>query len=285
MPGIAARFMDSSPASIASALVLALVAFAYLRAATTLSQKMPDQLPAWRRGAFVVGLATFWLAYSARLSQLTHTLLTAHMVQHLLFVLVAAPLLLLGSPLLVLAGSRLGVDAQERATTPPWLARAARRITHPAFAGVAMVAVTLGWHIPVLFALAMRSPAVHALENATFFGSGLLFWWPVIEPWPARAQWPRWTIPLYLLGSDMPVSVLSAYLAFCGHVVYPAYLHAPRSFPISPLDDQVAAAMLMWIAMLVVFLAAAAVVVVGLLEPAASRPRGDVRHGAHHRSA
>ena len=71
----------------------------------------------------------------------------------------------------------------------------------------------------------MRSPIWHALENATFVGSGLLFWWPVILPWPGKARWPRWSIPLDLLGSDMPVPVLSAYLA-------------------SALDDQVAAAML-----------------------------------------
>lgn len=276
MPGAAEHLVDSGPASIAAMLALLLVAVAYLRAAAALSRRVPGLLPPWRRAAFVIGLVAFWLAWSARLSRLTHALLTAHMVQHLLFVLAAAPLVLLGSPLLVLADSPLrgkGVDAPKRA--PPWLDRAARYLTHPVVAGSTMVAVTLGWHIPVVFSAAMRSPALHALENFTFFGSGLLFWWPVILPWPVRARWPRWAIPLYLLGFDMPVSVLSAYLAFCGHVVYPAYLGAARPFTISPLDDQVAAAMLMWIAMLVVFLAVAAVIVVRLLEPASTEDAGE----------
>ena len=130
-----------------------------------------------------------------------------------------------------------------------------------------MVVITIAWHVPSVFALAMGSRSWHAAENLTFFASGLLFWWPVILPWPAKPQWPRWTVPLYLLGADLPVSVLTAYLAFCGYVVYPAYLAASRPFAISALDDQVAAAMLMWVAMLTVFLGAAAFVVVDLLEP------------------
>lgn len=273
MPGTADHLVDTSPASLAATAALVLVLAAYLRAASALSRQMPDRLPAWRRFAFGIGLLAFWVAWSTRLSQLTHALLTAHMVQHLLFVLVAAPLMLAGSPVLVLVGARRKADAPERAPGPTWIGPVAHRLTHPVVAGSSMVVVTLFWHMPAPFALAMRSPAWHAVENVSFLASGLLFWWPVILPWPSRPQWPRWSIPLYLLGFDMPVSVLSAYLAFCGHVVYPAYLHAPRHFAISPLDDQVAAAMLMWIAMLLVFLAAAAVVVVRLLEPAEGRDR------------
>lgn len=249
--------------------VLGAIALVYVCVAPAASRNMPQQLPGWRRGAFVAGLAAFWLAWSARLSVLTHAFLTAHMVQHLLFVLVAAPLVLFGNPLLVLAGSLPHACKRRARGTAAWawVERIGYRLTHPVAAGSIMVAVTLGWHVPVLFALAMGSPFWHAVENLAFFGSGLLFWWPVMLPWPARQQWPRWAIPLYLLGSDMPVSVLSAYLAFCGHVVYPTYRLTPRPFMLSPLDDQVAAAMLMWIAMLLVFLAVAAVIVVRLLEP------------------
>lgn len=89
----------------------------------------------------------------------------------------------------------------------------------------------------------------------------------MILPWLSRSQWPRWAVPVYLLCADLPVSALSAYLAFCGHVVYPCYLAAARPFAISALGDQVLAAMLMWVGMMLVFLCAAVVCVVGLLEP------------------
>lgn len=273
MSGTADHVVEWTFPALAATAALALVAVAYLRGAAAVSRRMPDKLPPWRRALFVIGLVALWFAWSARLSRLTHALLTAHMVQHLLLVLVAAPLLLIGSPLLVVAASTTHDEHKPlRVPGPSWLGSAARRLTHPVVAGASMVVVTLGWHMPAVFALAMRSPTWHQVENLTFVGSGLLFWWPVILPWPSTPRWPRWTIPLYLLGFDMPVSVLSAYLAFCGHVVYPAYLHAPRRFAISPLDDQVAAAMLMWIGMMVVFLAVAAVVVVRLLEPAPERP-------------
>lgn len=255
---------------------LLLIALLYVLAWRVLSRSMPGTVPVWRAGAFLAGLAMLWLAWSARLSALTHVLLIAHMAQHLLFMLFAPPLLLLGSPVLVFARGLThesrphGLHASTGRSQSPrsiWARRAARCITHPVPAGAIMVVITIAWHVPSDFALAMGSRSWHAAENLTFFASGLLFWWPVILPWPAKPQWPRWTVPLYLLGADLPVSVLTAYLAFCGYVVYPAYLAASRPFAISALDDQVAAAMLMWVAMLTVFLGAAAFVVVDLLEP------------------
>jgi putative membrane protein len=163
-----------------------------------------------------------------------------------------------------------GLERKPRETLPAgpaWARRVGSFITHPVFAGILMVAITIAWHIPSIFKAAMGSPVWHEIENASFLASGVLFWWPVILPWPSKMHWPRWTVPLYLLVSDMPVSVLSAYLAFCGYVVYPAYLTVSRPFPISPLNDQVAAAMLMWVVMLVAFLVAAVAVILEVLDP------------------
>lgn len=274
MPTDADHLVDWGLQSIAVTTALVAVGGAYLRGWWALSKTSAGRVSTRRLVAFASGLGLFWIAWSTRLSLLTHALLTAHMAQHLLFVLAAAPLVLIGSPVLVFSNA-FGQSASGKESSKElgstWARTVGRWLTHPVVAGSSMVIVTVGWHVPWVFALAMGSPAWHAAENLTFFASGLLFWWPVILPWPSRPQWPRWTVPLYLLGSDMPVSVLSAYLAFCGHVVYPAYLHAPRAFALSPLQDQVAAAMLMWLAMLVVFLAVAAVIVVGLLEPSAGR--------------
>jgi cytochrome c oxidase assembly factor CtaG len=230
------------------------------------SRQMPGWARPWRLEAFLAGAATASLGWAPPLERLTDVLLTAHMVQHLLLVLVASPLLLLGSPFLVIGEAWTAPRERERAV-PSWAMRAGGWLTHPISAALLIIAVTIGWHIPYVFETAMRSPAWQFAENATFLASGMLFWWPVIVPWPSTRRWPRWTIPLYLLGADLPISVLAAYLAFCGRVVYPTYLAAPRMFGISALNDQVAAAMLMWVMMMVVFAAVAGAEIYRWLQP------------------
>lgn len=272
--------MAASPANLAgpwaapialTAVLLVILAF-YARGWFLLAREAPGRVAAWSFGCFVAGLVTIWVAWTTWLATLTHYLLIAHMVQHLLLALAAPPLLLLGCPgLALLRGLRRGPgrDPSELFQSPgsAWARRMGVLVTHPVFAGVLMVAVTIAWHLPPVFKVAMASPFFHTIEDVTFLGSGILFWWPVILPWPSTQHWPRWAVPIYLLGFDMPVSVLCAYLAFCGHVIYPAYLTVPRLFAISALNDQVAAAMLMWVAMLFVFLVAAVAVLLEVLEP------------------
>jgi putative membrane protein len=244
----------------------------YLRGWHIVTRQMPGWARPWWLGAFLAGAASAWLSWAPPLEKLTHVLLIAHMVQHLLLVLVASPLLLLGSPFLVFRKA-WGVSRQKESAhpsqrvVPNWAIRAGGWLAHPIPAALLMIAVTIGWHIPYVFEAAMRSHAEQFAENATFLASGILFWWPVILPWPSTRRWPRWTIPLYLLGADLPISVLSAYLAFCGHVVYPTYLETPRMFGISALNDQVAAAMLMWVLMMVVFAAVAGAEIYSWLQP------------------
>jgi putative membrane protein len=244
----------------------------YLRGWRIVSRQMPGWARPWRLEAFLAGAATAWFGWAPPLERLTHVLLTAHMVQHLLLVLAASPLLILGSPFLVIR--KAWGSSRQKETAPPseraapsWAMRAGGWLTHPIPAALLMIAVTIGWHIPHVFETAMDSRAGQFAENATFLASGILFWWPVILPWPSTRRWPRWTIPLYLLGADLPISVLSAYLAFCGHVVYPTYLEAPRMFGISALNDQVAAAMLMWVLMMAVFAAVAGAEIYRWLQP------------------
>ena len=274
MTGSALSVLGSSTAPLAPTLGLLAVVFLYLWGWRSLS-RTSQRVPAWRLAAFLAGIASLWTALTSALDLWTQFLLTAHMAQHLLLMLVAPPLLLLGCPVLVFW--RALVRRREpdqrgsfRFASRGWMQRVGRSLTHPISAGILMVAITMVWHVPYVFALAMRSAGWHSLENATFFASGVLFWWPVILPWPGERQWPRWTIPLYLLGADLPVSVLSAYLAFCGRVVYPCYLTTPRRFGISALNDQVFAAMLMWVAMLLIFVAASVIVIMDLFEPVAA---------------
>ena len=140
-------------------------------------------------------------------------------------------------------------------------------ITNPAFGWLAAAFALIGWHVPAVFELALRRSWLHELEHASFLAAGLLFWWPVIQPWPSVARWPRWSIPLYLFCATLPCDALSAFLAFCDRVIYSSYLSAPRLLNISPLEDQQFAAVLMWTCVTIILLVPAVIVTMQLLAP------------------
>src|SRR5919206_3453744 len=151
--------------------------------------------------------------------------------------------------------------------TWPVLRRAGEVVTPPLpCLGLSSLAVWI-WHVPVAFQLAMRSSAVHAAEHACFFATGLLFWWPVVQPWPSRPRWPRGAMIPYLLAADIQNTMLAATLTFADRVLYPLYESAPRVAALSPLADQVAAGALMWVVMSVIYLIPAGILTVRLLSP------------------
>ena len=135
----------------------------------------------------------------------------------------------------------------------------------PAVCWLAAMAALVAWHVPSVFELGLRSDAWHEIEHACFFATGLLFWWPVVQPWPSVARWPRWRIPLYLFMATLPCDVLSAFLAFCDRVLYSPYLTEPKRFNLSPLQDQQCAGALMWFCATVAYLIPAVVVTVQIL--------------------
>jgi putative membrane protein len=194
------------------------------------------------------------------LAMLDHEFLTAHMVQHLLLMTVAAPLILLGDPLKALSRwlpTQLGKVQ---------FVKVMQRTTHPVFCWLAGTCTVIGWHIPAVFALGMRSNLWHDAELVSFFVAGLLFWWPVIQPWPGVASWPRWSVPLYLFLATLPCDALSAFLTFCGRLAYPHYAGAA-----SALADQERAGALMWVWVTFAYLVPAAAVAMRSLMPRALR--------------
>ena len=208
---------------------------------------------AWRPAALCGGLLAVWIAVGSRLASLDHVLLSAHMVQHLLLQSIAAPLLLLALP--------------KPSPGPPLLKSCGRLLTHPLFCWLAATLVLAVWHIPAIFELALHCHWLHVVEHASFLGTGLLFWWPVIQPMSATARWPRWSIPLYLFSATLPCDVLSAFLSFCDRVVYRHYLFVPRESGISPLQDQQSAGALMWLCVTLIYLIPAIVVSIEILSP------------------
>jgi cytochrome c oxidase assembly factor CtaG len=183
-------------------------------------------------------------------------MLTAHMVQHLLLMTLAPPLIWMGEPLIA-----------ARLTRSPFPERVGRLLGDPAFCWLAAGTALVVWHVPAIFQLGMHSPAWHFIEHASFLTTGLLFWWPVIQPSPSVARWPRWSLLLYLFLATLPCDVLSGLLVFSDRVVYPMYLSMPQMGGLSPLEDQECAAALMWTCVTVVFLLAGTILSMQLLSP------------------
>jgi len=184
----------------------------------------------YRIALLAAGLATSWIVVASPVAHLDHHLLTAHMVQHLLLMVVAAPLILLGT---------------RNSLHMRWH-------PHPAFCWLAGTVTVILWHIPMVFELPLQVPNWHIIEHTSFFLAGLLFWYPVIHSaFTARP----WTLPLYLFLATLPCDALAAFLAFCGHVVYRPYVSARGGmFGLSPLEDQALAGAFMWLTVTLAYL-------------------------------
>jgi putative membrane protein len=187
----------------------------------------------------VAGIAVLWTTTASPLAHLDHHLLTAHMVKHLVIMTVAAPLILFG--------------------VRPVLVRWHPQMTSCWLAGTLTV---LLWHVPAVFEVALESHFWHHFEHASFFVAGILFWWPVIQLHPSS----RWSVPVYLFLATLPCDALSAFLVFCGHVVYRPYLSGDQGmFGLSPLEDQALAGALMWVTVTFAYLIPALVLTARML--------------------
>ena len=251
--------------SVPALFVLASIVLVYLRGWRKLHIAFPGLLRPWRSAAFVAGMLVWLAASGSPLAMLDHRYLTAHMAQHLLVMTVAVPLILLGAPAITLLyGLPRSISGRFRRSGQRWLGRV---LTNPVFCWFASTAVVIGWHIPAVFQVGMRSQLGHAVEQGCFLAGGMLFWWPVIQPWPAAAKWPSWSIPVYLFLATLPCDALSAFLCLCNRVVYAHYLSAPQSFDLSALKDQACAGALMWVWVTFAYLFPAAALTFGLLSP------------------
>jgi putative membrane protein len=265
--------------------LIALSALTYLRGWWLLRQAGSPSVPQWRAWSFLLGLFSLWVALASPMDLFNSFVLTAHMLQHMMLMMVAPPLLLLGAPLVPLVRGLPVFAAREFAG--PFLnwsvaKRVGSKVTHPVFALVLMGVTMFAWHIPVLYELALRSEVWHQVEHACFLITSLIFWWPVIQPWPSKATWPRWAMVPYLLVADLQNTVLSAILAFSDRVIYPSYSIAPRIFRFSALEDQVAAGAIMWVVGSLAFVVPAVVIAVQCLsrKPSAAPVSSLRRHEA-----
>jgi cytochrome c oxidase assembly factor CtaG len=269
MPPASQAIFDAwSPPLFLTAMVL-LSAIVYTRGWFAIRETRPAQFPPWRLAAFLSGLATLWLAIGSPMDGFSDALLSAHMVEHLLLMSFVPPLLLLGYPQVpMLRGLPRVVTA--RLLGPLFQLKALRALGHflttPLVAWLAMNLIFLGWHLPAAYDFALEHEYWHDFEHICFLGSSILFWWPLIRPWPTQARRLGWYMLPYLLGADLVNTALSAFLAFCGRPVYAYYLAEPNRFHVSLVADQVTGAVIMWVVGSVVFVIPAVFLTIRLLE-------------------
>ena len=242
-------------------LAMLLAAILYMRGCLHLRSTRLNVVPAWRAYSFLIGLFLIWVAVGSPLAALDEQLLTVHMIQHLLLMTFAPGLILLGAPVMPLLHG-LPRHFVQAVLGPlfrwPPVQRLGRVLSQPAFCWVAAAGALVVWHVPAAFTLALQSETWHVVEHASFLVAGFLFWWPVIQPWPSIAAFPRWSILLYLFLATLPCDILSGFLVFSERV-YPVYFSTRQEFGISVLEDQQCAGALMWTCITIVYLVPAVI--------------------------
>jgi putative membrane protein len=247
---------------------LALVALIYTAGFLRIRRTRPEQFPFWRWDSFMGGILALVVAVSSPLDTFSDRLLIVHMAQHYVLMSIAPPLIVFGAPVVpVLRGlPRWFV----RPVVGPlirlrWLRLFFRALVQPKTAWLLMNLAYIGWHVPAAYEAALANENIHNCEHACFFFTSVLFWWPIIEPWPSRFRGSRWILLPYLLGADVVNTGISASLVFAGRLIYPSYGVQPRMFGVSALSDQAAAGAFMWVLGSIVFLIPAFAVTMQLL--------------------
>jgi putative membrane protein len=201
----------------------------------------------WRAASFFGGLAVVAAALMSPVHHAGDQLLSAHMLQHLLLVMVGAPLLAMGAPQLPfrLAVPRGWRPALEVSGRLPGVRAAGRALSHPASAWVVGVVTLWAWHLPALYDATIRDEGLHALEHLSFLASAILFWWVVLSP--GRRRLAPGTDVLFVFTAGMANGALGALFAFATSPIYPAYVPRAAVLGVSALADQQLAGLVMWI--------------------------------------
>ena len=221
--------------------------------AAILTGRPRDRRARRRALTFYAGLATIFVALATPIETLAKKLLWVHMIQHMLLLTVAAPLIVLGVPWMSLwrplpLGLRRTV-ARTVYRSPGFapIRALGRALATPLGAWLVFTVGLYAWHIPAAYDAALKNADVHALEHITFVGCGILFWAQVTASPPAKPRLSRLGRIAYTGAGAASNVVLAAILAFSPTALYPYYVHLlHRPGGISALADQQIAAGIMW---------------------------------------
>lgn len=205
---------------------------------------------AWHARSFWGGWTALFVALISPVHEVGEHVFSVHMAQHLLMVMVAAPLLVASRSMPVLVWALPGRD---RATV-------GRLTSHPGPVRTVLVSLTRApvawtvylctlwlWHLPAAYQAAMLNPWIHNAEHISFFLTALLFWWPVMGTAPLGSRLPYPVRMLYTFLAWIPNTVLGAVITFSPAALYPLYAERSAALGIDPIADQTLAGLLMWI--------------------------------------
>ena len=227
--------------------VVVVTAALYARGSARLRQRITGTARAGRTTAFYGGLVVLAAALMSPLDTLSSALFSAHMVQHLLLMVVAAPLLVLARPMAALVAGlpESGRDAVRQARAGG-VRSATHFLTHPVVVWAVGALALWAWHMPSLYEAALSHDALHVAEHASFLGAALLFWAVVLNSSARRGPAARPIAALLVFANGVQGTALGAVLLFASTALYPVHAAGARVWGTTPLEDQQLAGALMW---------------------------------------
>jgi putative membrane protein len=224
-------------------------------------------LAPWRAAAYGGGLLAVAIALVSPLDRASDALFSVHMVQHELLMLVAAPLIVLGRPVVPLLWA-LPRRVRVPALASAWPVRLWRVATAPLVALALHAVIRLAWHVPALFDLALADERIHAVQHVTFFGSAVVFWWALIYGRYGRAGYGVGLVFVFV--TMLYSGLLGALLSLADHALY-AHAEPTLRWGIDPVEDQQRAGLLMWVPAGVLMIAIGLVIFAAWLGQSARR--------------
>ena len=222
----------------------------------------------WEALCFAGGWLALFVALVSPVHAWGQVLFSAHMSQHEILMLVAAPLLVLGRPLIAflwalpLSWSRsLG-----NLSKIIWINRLWRALTIPLVAWLIHAIALWVWHIPALFDATLHSEAIHTVQHLSFLLSALLFWWALIHG--RHGAMGYGAAVLYVFTTSVHSGALGALITIAGSVWYPSYAPLTASWGLTPLEDQQLGGLIMWIPAGLVYVIAGLALFAGWLREA-----------------
>ncbi|MEX0762434.1 MAG: cytochrome c oxidase assembly protein [Dehalococcoidia bacterium] len=202
-------------------------------------------ISSWQAAAFWTGLLAIFLALLTPLDALSHSFISAHMVQHLLLMMVAAPLLAVSNPAIAVAWALPQVARQVGRWLRPFTS-VRHSLIWPATVWLLYTGMVTIWHLPVFYEAAIRSELVHSIEHATFFGASFLFWGVVVTAGRSGGLGYAGAL-LFVVTAAMHGAAFAAIMTLAQVPWYSHYMAEAPAWGVSAIDDQQLAGAIMWI--------------------------------------
>jgi putative membrane protein len=234
----------------------------------------------WKLASYWAGLGFIALALLSPIDVLSSQLFFVHMIQHLMLIMFAPPLLLITNPMPVLLWGLpdrlrypVGNGLSHLLHRQSRFRNALRAATVPGAVWMLWLVSIVAWHDPFLYDAALRYQWLHDIEHLSFFGGGMLYWWLVTGAGPRIHKQMSLTGRIaFTLSAVPPNMLLGIVLSFANEPYYTHYLAVPRLWGIDVLSDQQLGGVIMWVPGSMMYLIAALVLIARLLQGEARKP-------------